>query len=90
MCIRDSYEGVWCNYILHTNEAGILHAIHIDEQFRREHIRSMGLTKSPGDKVEVFMGANQSLGTLFLQFDTREQLNEALVNQDKWLKICLE
>ena len=84
------YEGVWCNYILHTNEAGILHAIHIDEQFRREHIRSMGLTKSPGDKVEVFMGANQSLGTLFLQFDTREQLNEALVNQDKWLKICLE
>jgi hypothetical protein len=50
----------------------------------------MGLTKSPGDKVEVFMGANQSLGTLFLQFDTREQLNEALVNQDKWLKICLE
>lgn len=88
--VSPAYEGVWCNYILHTNEAGILRTIDIDEQFRRKHIRNIGFTKSPGDKVEVFMGANQSLGTLFLQFDTREQLNKALENQDEWLRICLE
>lgn len=81
------YDGVWCNYILHSRKAGTLQSVHIDKQFAKEHICSIGFTKQIGDNVEVFMGANQSLGTLFLRFDTREQLDAALVEQDKWLKI---
>lgn len=84
------YEGVWCNYILHSDKAGILESIDIDEKFQKKHIYSIGLTKQPGDDVEVFMGANQSLGTLFLRFDTRKELDEALENKDKWLKIKLK
>ncbi len=83
------YDGVWCNYILHSAETGILQSIDIDEEFQKEHIRSIGFTKQPGDEVEVFMGANQSLGTLFLRFDTRKELDEALKNKDKLLEIRL-
>ena len=81
------YDGVWCNYILHSLESGILESIDIDEDFKEKHIRSIGFTKETGDRIEEFMGANQSLGTLFLQFDTRTELDEALVNQKKWLRI---
>lgn len=84
------YDGVWCNYILHSAEAGILQSIDIDEKFRKEHVRSIGFTKQPGDEVEVFMGANQSLGTLFLRFDTRKDLDEALSNTNSWFKIELK
>ena len=83
------YDGVWCNYILHSTKAGILQSIDIDEKFQKEHVCSIGFTKQPGDEVEVFMGANQSLGTLFLRFDTRKDLDEALNNKDCWLKINL-
>ena len=83
------YDGIWCNYILHSLESGILESIDIDETFKKKHVRSIGFTKKIGDKVEMFMGANQSLGTLFLQFDTREELDEALANQHKWLRINL-
>lgn len=83
------YDGVWCNYILHSAEAGILQSIDVDEEFQKKHIRSIGFTKQPGDEIEVFMGANQSLGTLFLRFETREELDEALRNRDGWLKIKL-
>lgn len=84
------YDGVWCNYILHSLESGTLKSIDIDEDFKDKHIRSIGFTKEPGDKIEEFMGANQSLGTLFLQFGTRNELDEALANQKEWLKINLK
>ena len=84
------YNGVWCNYILHSSKNGILDSIEIDEDFRKKHIHGIGFTKQPGDNVEIFMGANQSLGTLFLRFNTREELNEALMNKDKWLSIKLK
>lgn len=84
------YDGVWCNYILHSSTSGILESINFDDSFRQKHIRSIGLTKSAGDKVEEFMGANQSLGTLFLRFDTREELAHALTHQKDWLTICIK
>lgn len=81
------YDGVWCNYILHSEVAGILDSVEIDKRFKEKHVRSIGLTKKPGDEIEVFMGANQSLGTLFLRFDTREELDNALVNIKKHINI---
>ncbi len=84
------YDGVWCNYILHSAKTGILESVDIDEEFQKIHIRSIGFTKQPGDKIEEFTGANQSLGTLFLRFDTRKELDDALANKDSWLKINLK
>lgn len=84
------YDGVWCNYILHSDKAGILENIYIDENFQKEHIKSIGFTKQTGDEIEVFMGANQSLGTLFLRFPTRKELEYALEIKDKWLNIKLK
>ena len=81
------YDGVWCNYILHSEVAGILDSVEIDKRFKEKHVRSISLTKKPGDEIEVFMGANQSLGTLFLRFDTREELDNALVNIKKHINI---
>lgn len=84
-----SYKGVWCNYILHSLQEGVLESIEINDNFKRKHIRSIGITKGKGDRIDVFNGANQSLGTLFLQFDTREELNIALSNREEWLRINL-
>lgn len=84
------YDGIWCNYILHSLESGVLDAIDINEAFKEKHIRSIGFTKEYGDRIQEFMGANQSLGTLFLQFDTREELTKALSNPKEWLKIKLK
>ena len=85
-----AYDGVWCNYILHSLKSGVLESIELDEEFKRLHIRSIGFTKHQGDMVEEFMGANQSLGTLFLQFNTREELDYSLEHTGEWLKINLK
>ena len=81
------YDGIWCNYILHTNKSGVFDAIDFNPEFQKKHIRDIGLIVKPGDKVVPFTGANNSLGTLFLRFETRKELEKALNNPASWMQI---
>lgn len=84
------YDGVWCNYILHSNKPGTFVSIDIKPDFLQNHVRDIGLIVQPGDKVVPFTGANTSLGTLFLQFDSHNNLEKALNDTSSWLKINLK
>lgn len=83
------YDGVWCNYILHSSKEGILECVEIDEDFRKRHVKDEGLTVKEGDLVHPFTGANTSLGTLFLRADSREELNKVVDEIDNYIKIIL-
>ena len=84
------YDGVWCNYILHSSEEGTLVSIEIDPEFKSKYMRDVGLIVKPGDHITPFKGANNSLGTLFLRFETREELDAAISNPDSWVHIKLK
>ena len=84
------YDGVWCNYILHSYEEGTLVSVEIDPAFKDKYVRDIGLIVKPGDRITPFKGANNSLGTLFLRFETREELDRAIANTDSWVHIKLK
>ena len=84
------YDGVWCNYILHSSEEGTLVSIDIDPEFKSKYVRDVGLIVKHGDHITPFKGANNSLGTLFLRFETREELDAAISNPDSWVHIKLK
>ena len=84
------YDGVWCNYILHSSKEGTFVSIDINPEFKRKYVRDVGIIVSPGDHIVPFTGANTSLGTLFLRFDTREEMTKALSHDRDWLKINVE
>ena len=84
-----SYDGIWCNYILHSLHRGIFESIYIDSDFYASHVKDLALLKEIGQEVEVFSGANQSLGTMFLRFDSREELDWALRYVRNWMDIIL-
>lgn len=88
--VAPAYDGVWCNYILHSSKEGTLVSVDIDPEFRKKHVRDIGLIAKPGDKIVPFTGANTSLGTLFLQFDSRKALDERLDEVSSWLSIRLQ
>ena len=81
------YDGVWCNYILHTNKTGTFVSIDIAPDFQQKYVRNVGLIVKPGDKVVPFTGANNSLGTLFLRFESRKALETAMSNMSKFITI---
>ena len=84
------YDGVWCNYILHSYEEGTLVSVEIAPAFKDKYVRDIGLIVKPGDRITPFKGANNSLGTLFLRFETREELDAAIESPDSWVHIKLK
>ena len=49
----------------------------------------LDLCVSKGIRVMPFTGANMSLGDMFLQFNSREKLDDITNHLDDWLKIKL-
>lgn len=84
------YDGVWCNYIIHSYEHGTLKSIEIEPDFKHCYVRDEGYNLHPGDTVEPFTGANTSLGTLFLRTDTREEMDAILSSIHNKITIKLQ
>lgn len=84
------YNGVWCNYIIHSNEEGILKYVEVDKDFCKQYVKDEGLIVKEGDHVAPFTGANNSLGTLFLRAENRQELDSILAEIENYVKIVLE
>lgn len=85
-----NYKGHFAIQVLHAEKAGIFDKIDVEEKFRKKHLIEEEIRVSKGDKVVPFTGANASIGTLFLRFDSREELEQSLNNTSSWMKIQLK
>ena len=83
------YIGHWAEIVLHANNSGIFQELNIDSSLPAEIIEK-DLWIKPGDKVEGFNGANNAIGMLILKFQTSEELEKALANQEAWLKVIVK
>ena len=84
------YDGVWCNYILHSDREGQLKSIDIEPHFKNAVVKDEGYSVVKGDRIVPFTGANTSLGTLFLRTNTRNEMDEILTRMDEYVSIELE
>lgn len=71
------------------NQSGIFDEISIDENIQKNYLNMLDLCVSKGIRVMPFTGANMSLGDMFLQFNSREKLDDITNHLDDWLKIKL-
>lgn len=83
------YNGHWAEIILHAPYSGKYIGLEIDTTLKAEIIEE-DLWVKPGDSVNGFEGANDAIGTLVLRFETSEDLEEAITNQNDWLKVVME
>ena len=83
------YNGHWAEIILHADKSGIFDHLEISKDLPAEIVEK-DLWVEKGDKVESFEGANNAIGTLVLKFQTAEELEEAITNQRKWLKVVVK
>ena len=84
------YDGYYINYIVHSNQNGIFEGTIIDEDFKKKHVIEAEIRVKQGDHVETFKGANNAIGTLFLKFDSRADMDHALSKQNEWLKVIVK
>lgn len=83
------YNGHWAEVIIHAEREGVFKQLVLSPQIQ-PHLRQTDLWVEPGDKVKTFTGANESLGTLVLQFDSAFEMQEAMDNIRQWCRIDVE
>ena len=81
------YNGSWAEFIVHSNEAGKFSSLEIDSDFAAKHLVQNDLWVKSGEEVSAFTGANQTIGTLVLKFDSHEQAEDLLKKLEVWMKV---
>ena len=84
------YNGHWAEIILHSEKEGKFERLEIEKGIKEKNLFQEDLWVEKGDKVNSFNGANDAIGTLVLKFETIEELENALCNQEQWLSIILK
>ena len=84
-------EGCWCEMVVHARngQQGIFERVELSEDIAQNNLRIVDMSAQRGDKVFPFTGANRSLGDMFLQFSTREELDAHIADTSKWMNIVL-
>ena len=83
------YDGFWAQVILHSDEDGVFKRLAIAEDVRNNVIEE-ALWVQPGEKIERFSGANKSLGTVVLRFDSASEADARMADIRSWLEIELQ
>lgn len=80
------FDGYWAEIILHSNKKGEFHSLQLDESFSN-NIVEKDLWVKKGDPINSFQGANDSIGTLVLKFNTKTDMEYALDKRNEWIKV---
>lgn len=80
----------WVNFILHSNRGGQFQRIDYLQDFFDRHVVEEAILVKKGDEIKPFTGANQSLGTIFLRFDTREELDQFVESPNDYITIITQ
>lgn len=80
------YCGHWAEVVLHAPADGTFLSLDIAPSMQ-PYLVETDLWVGPGDEVHAFRGANDSLGTLVLNFPDAETLETALATQPQWIKV---
>lgn len=70
-----AYDGYWYQQMLHTDRDGAFAGMEYAPGFKEAHVAEEQLWVGPGQKVEAFSAANHAFGSVFMRFDTQEELD---------------
>ena len=82
-------NGHWAEIILHADNDGEFVSLQIDPSLPAQIVEE-DLWVKQGEHVHGFEAANDAIGTLVLRFDSAEELEKAIVNQQEWLKVIVK
>ena len=71
------YKGCWAIIILHSDKAGEFVRLNINESVKNFVVEE-DLWVRPGDEVHQFTGANEAIGTLVLNCENHQQIEDCL------------
>lgn len=84
---KPEYDGFWYQEMLHSNRAGVFRGIWYAPGFQKAHVAEEQLWAAPGDRVEAFTAANRAFGSVFLRFGSRAELDDFLLQKERFMRV---
>ncbi len=82
-----SSNGFWSYYAVHSVKEGILDGVEIDREVLAHNIVENHLIKKAGEKINTFLGANDTLGCLIMRFDSMGNMLVMMEHSEKWCQV---
>lgn len=82
-------NGNWMEVILHSQKSGIFKSLQLKDEIRK-YVVEEDLWIKAGDHVEVFSGANQTIGTLICNFASQDQANDVQAHVNDFITVSVE
>lgn len=86
---QQPYDGCWAEIILHSDKPGIFDSLWISDEIT-ENVVERDLWIEQGTEVGGFSAANEAIGTLVLNLESQDRIDEVLANQSKYVKVILK
>jgi biotin carboxylase len=83
-------KGFWSCYMMHSDYAGILKEVWIDEALKRNNLVEFEMLYDTGDHVDAFTGSNGTLGTIILKYNSMEEMIVKMDNMANWIKVIVD
>lgn len=84
------YKGFWYEHILHAPCKGIYKGLFIDESIQKNNVIEIDVWIQPGDAVNDFTGANETIGTVIMKFLTEKEMEEKISDIGNYIKLIIE
>lgn len=86
---QQPYDGCWAEIILHSDKPGVFDSLWISDEIT-ENVVERDLWIEQGTEVGGFSAANEAIGTLVLNLESQDRIDEVLANQSKYVKVILK
>ncbi len=84
------FDGFWYQEMLHAGRTGTFRGISYAPGFCAAHVAEEQLWIAPGERVEAFTAANHAFGSVFLRFESHEELDEFLAEGGRFMRVEVE
>jgi len=82
-------DGFYASYILHAIKDGKIEDIWYSDAIKKNIIEENIFIKI-GEEVKKFDGSNHTLGTMIMQFKSKDEMLEKMDNMEKYLKVIIK
>ena len=78
--------GYWAECLVHSSEEGVMQSLMLSDSLKRAIIRQ-NIWAKPGDYIYKAKGSNHALGTMILNFKTKDEMLDVLDNISHHVKV---
>lgn len=85
-----AYDGYWYQQVMHSDRDGVFSGVEYAPGFKEAHVVEEQLWVKPGAMVEAFRAANHAFGSVFIRFNTLEELEGFQAAPGSYIKVKVD